>query len=62
MTHSEDAADVTLTAETLGALYLGGVDTTTLVAAGRLVGETDALQRWGSMTDGGPLPYCTTGF
>ncbi len=58
----EADADVTLTAETLGALYLGGVDAATLRAAGRLGGTDEAVARWGALADGGPAPYCTTGF
>ncbi|WP_323793190.1 GNAT family N-acetyltransferase [Nocardioides sp.] len=55
-------AEVILSAETLGALYLGGVDTPTLRSAGRLGGSNEALARWGALVDGGPAPYCTTGF
>ena len=62
VTRVETAADVTLSAETLGALYLGGVDTTTLHAAGRLGGSAEAVARWGALVDGGPAPHCTTGF
>lgn len=54
--------DVTMSAETLGALYLGGADTRTLRAAGRLAGTDETVARWGSLVDGGPAPYCTTGF
>ena len=39
VSRTDDAADVTLDAETLGALYLGGIDTPTLAAVGRLRGE-----------------------
>lgn len=62
VTRSQEAPDVALAAETLGALYLGGVDTPTLTAARRLVGQQEALARWAAMVDGGPAPYCTTGF
>ncbi|MGA8846031.1 MAG: GNAT family N-acetyltransferase [Nocardioides sp.] len=62
VTGTEAAADVLLTAETLGALYLGGVDTATLRAAGRLGGAQDAVDRWSTLVDGGPTPHCTTGF
>ncbi len=62
VTRTDTAADVTLTAETLGALYLGGVDTATLHAAGRLGGEPGAIARWAALVDGGPEPHCTTGF
>ncbi|MDE0775332.1 MAG: GNAT family N-acetyltransferase [Nocardioides sp.] len=59
---TEEPAEVRLSAETLGALYLGGIDVATLTAAGRVVGEDGALERWSAMADGGPTPYCTTGF
>ncbi len=59
---TEEVADVHLDAETLGALYLGGVDTSTLATAGRLRGSSEALAAWAAMADVGPLPYCTTGF
>ncbi|WP_137295515.1 GNAT family N-acetyltransferase [Nocardioides dongxiaopingii] len=59
---TEDAADLRLAADTLGALYLGGVTTDVLAAAGRLVGEPSAVQRWARMADVGPEPWCTTGF
>lgn len=59
---TDDAADVALTADTLGALYLGGIDSPTLAAVGRLRGEPDAVARWTAMADVAPLPYCPTGF
>ncbi len=62
VTRTQDVADVSLTAETLGALYLGGVATATLRAAARLGGSEAELDRWATMVDGGPAPYCTTGF
>ena len=62
VTSTEATPDVTLTAETLGALYLGGIDTATLHAAGRLGGSDEAIGRWSALVDGGPAPYCTTSF
>ena len=59
---TEDPAQVRLSSETLGALYLGGIDVATLTSAGRVSGEDDALARWSAMADGGPPPYCATGF
>ncbi|WP_134766914.1 GNAT family N-acetyltransferase [Nocardioides sp. 1609] len=59
---TEDPADLRLSADTLGALYLGGVATDVLAAAGRLVGEAPAVERWARMADVGPEPWCTTGF
>ena len=43
-------------------LYLGGVDAETLRRAGRLTGTDDGLGTWAAMVDGGPAPYCLTGF
>lgn len=57
---TDDAAGVRLSAETLGALYLGDVDVATLAAAGRLDGP--AVDIFATMADGGPTPWCTTGF
>ena len=62
VTRTDDEPDLTLTADTLGALYLGGVDTPTLAAVGRLRGDADAVARWAAMADVGPLPQCPTGF
>ena len=49
-------------ADTLGAMYLGGVGVPTLAAAGRITGSPEAVETWAAMADGGPLPYCITGF
>ena len=54
--------DVRLGADTLGALYLGGVPTTALTAAGRLIGSAGSLANWAAICDVGPTPYCITGF
>ncbi len=62
VTRTDDEPDLALDADTLGALYLGGIDTPTLAATGRLLGDADAVDRWGAMADVGPLPYCPTGF
>jgi predicted acetyltransferase len=62
VTPTEAAADVRLAAETLGALYLGGVGVETLRAAGRVTGAEAALRTWAGMADTGPAPYCLTGF
>ncbi len=59
---TDDEADLALTADTLGALYLGGVDTPTLAEVGRLRGASDAVSRWTAMADVAPLPHCPTGF
>ena len=62
VTASDAEADVSLDAETLGALYLGGVAADTLRQAGRLAGTEEALATWAAMVDTGPAPYCLTAF
>ncbi len=59
---TERAPEVRLTAETLGALYLGGVPVAQLHRAGRLDGEEDAVRRFAEMADLAEPPYCLTGF
>ncbi len=59
---TERPADVTLTAETLGSLYLGGPRVGVLRAAGRVHGTDDAVRRFGAMADLSDQPYCLTGF
>ncbi|WP_341231248.1 sterol carrier protein domain-containing protein, partial [Nocardioides salarius] len=57
---TDDEVGVRLSAETLGQLYLGDVDAADLAVAGRVTGpDTDAFA---AMADGGPTPWCTTGF
>lgn len=62
VTPTDATPTVQLAADTLGALYLGGIDARTLAAAGRITGSPDAIETWAEMVDGGPLPYCITGF
>ena len=62
MTRTEQPADVTLTAETLGSLYLGGPRVRLLHAAGRVHGTDDAVRRFAAMADLVEPPYCLTGF
>jgi len=62
VTRTEAEPDVTLAADTLGALYLGGVGARTLAASGRLGGSPEAVATWAAMCDAGPAPYCITGF
>ena len=62
VTRTDDETDVRLEADTLGALYLGGVGVGALHAAGRITGDADAVARWAAMADTGPAPYCITGF
>jgi predicted acetyltransferase len=57
-THADP--EVWMDAETLGALYLGGVRAETLRRAGRLAGP--GVQAFAAMVDAGPAPHCITGF
>lgn len=62
VTPTDDAADVRLSADTLGSLYLGDVCVRTLSKAGRLAGDDTAVAAFAAMADGGPRPYSITGF
>lgn len=56
-------ADLALSAEELGALYLGGVPASTLAAAGRVVEHRPgALARADALFAGSPAPFCRTHF
>ena len=55
-------ADLTVSAETLASLYLGGVRVDSLAAAGRLSGDPAQVTRLGRLMDGGPAPYSLTSF
>lgn len=55
-------AQVSLSAETLSALYLGGVGVATLARAGRIGGSEEAVARFAAMADGGPSPYSASSF
>ena len=55
-------AEVSLTAETLGSLYLGAVPVRALRDAGRVDGTDEAVARFGAMADLTEPPYCLTGF
>jgi predicted acetyltransferase len=59
---TDEEPGVRLAADTLGSLYLGGVPVAALVGAGRLGGADAAIDALASMADGGPAPYCITGF
>lgn len=59
---SDARPEVSLDVATLGAAYLGAVDIETLVHAGQIRGDADALALWGAMSDGGPEPYSLTSF
>ncbi len=60
---TDDAADVTLGAAELGAVYLGGVAPSQLADAGRLEAQAaDALARADSLFTTRTLPFANTGF
>jgi predicted acetyltransferase len=62
-TRTDRAADLRLSAADLGALYLGGVPVSTLVAAGRVHELTSgAVARADRMLLTHPSPWCTTHF
>ena len=54
--------DLALDAETLGSLYLAGVDIETLHRAGRITGTADAARRFASMADLADEPFNFVGF
>jgi predicted acetyltransferase len=54
--------EVTLDAETLGALYLAGVPVQTLARAGRVGGAPDAVGTWSAMADLPGAPFSLTSF
>ena len=62
MNRVDEPADVVLTAETLGALYLGGPRVGVLHHAGRVHGSDDGVRRFAAMADLAEPPYCLTGF
>ena len=59
---TEDAAEVRVTAETLGSVYLGGAHVATLRRAGRIDGTDEAVARFAAMADLAVPPYNLTGF
>jgi predicted acetyltransferase len=62
VSRTDSAPDVTMTAETLASLYLGGVPVRALHDAGRMGGDADDVARFGAMADLAEPPYCLTGF
>lgn len=62
VTRTEESAEVTLDAETLGSLYLGGAHASALNRAGRLHGTDTAIDRFARMADLAVPPYNLTGF
>jgi predicted acetyltransferase len=59
---TDRSADVTLTADTLGSLYLAGPRVSALHRAGRIGGTDDAVRRFAAMADLSDPPYNLTGF
>ncbi|QSR29532.1 GNAT family N-acetyltransferase [Nocardioides sp. S5] len=59
---TDDAADVRLSAETLGSLYLAAVPVRQLHRAGRLAGSEDSVRRFAAMADLSEPAYSLTGF
>lgn len=62
VTRSEEPAEVSLTAETLGSLHLGAAPVRGLHLAGRLHGADEAVERFAAMADLAEPPYNLTGF
>jgi predicted acetyltransferase len=62
VTRAEEPAEVTLDAETLGSLYLGGAHASALNRAGRVHGTEAAVGRFAQMADLAVPPYNLTGF
>ena len=59
---TDDEADVRVTAETLGSLYLGNVPVAQLHRAGRVHGADDDVRRFAAMADLREPAYNLTGF
>ncbi len=59
---TDEEPGVLMDADVLGSLYLGGFRVATLAAAGRVAGDDRAVAAFAAMADGGPAPWCTTGF
>ena len=62
VTPTDDDATVRVTAETLGALYLGNVPVGQLRRAGRVDGTDDDVRRFAAMADLREPAYNLTGF
>lgn len=60
VTRTGDEPDATMSADVLGALYLGGTAVGTLARAGRVTGA--GVDRLAGVADGGPTPYSVTSF
>ncbi len=61
-TTTEREADLTLDTETLGSLYLSGVDIETLHRAGRITGSAEGAGRFAAMADLPDEPFNFIGF
>lgn len=59
---TDDPAEVTVDAETLGSLYLGGANVSAMQRAGRVSGSDEAVGRFARMADLAVPPYNLTGF
>lgn len=59
---TDEPAEVTLDAETLGSLYLGGAHVSAMQRAGRIAGADEAVARFARMADLAVPPYNLTGF
>lgn len=62
VSRTDKPAGVRMAADTLGSLYLGGVPVAALRDAGRLAGDDASVATLAAIADGGPTPYCITGF
>jgi len=62
VTRTEEPGEVTVTAETLGSLYLGGALVSAMRLAGRVAGADEAVARFAGMADLAEAPYNLTGF
>ena len=54
--------EVSVDAETLGAMYLGGVSVDTLARAGRVAGSSEAVNTWAALADLPGAPFSLTSF
>ena len=59
---SDKAADITMSANDLGAVYLGGTRLAALAQAGRIDGSPDAVRRADVFFLGDAAPFCQTFF
>ncbi len=62
VTRTEARPELTVSAETLASLYLGAASVTAMHHAGRVSGDTTAVDRFAAMADLATAPYNLTGF